>query len=204
MTRSARGATASGAAASCTLLATFIFALLLARDASALELAEVLQRTAVSPPASVPFREERHNPMLREPLVLTGTFEYLAAGTMKKTIESPFAESYLVDDTRIVIERDGKTRTLALSRSRSLRAILVAIEAILAGRSDQLDELFASDLEGDSERWTVTLTPISKKLAQQVQGLHIAGNATSVTEITVNLADDEWHRMEILEATPES
>jgi hypothetical protein len=177
---------------------------LIAAEASALELAEVLQRTAVAPPASVPFREERHNPMLKEPLVLTGTFEYLAAGTMKKTIESPFAESYLVDDAHILIERDGKTRTLALSRSRSLRSILVAIEAILAGQSDKLDELFTSTLSGDSDSWRVELTPISKRLAKQVQALHINGNASSVTEITVNLADDEWHRMEILEATPES
>ena len=167
-------------------------------------LAEVLQNTAVTPPASVPFREERHSPMLREPLVLTGHFAYLAAGEIRKSIETPFAESYLVADERIVIERDCKTRSLSLNRSRLLRSIFTAIEAILAGRAESLDGLFSHEISGSSDAWVVQLTPLSRKLARQLEGIRIDGNATAVTSIRIDLGDDEWQRMEILSEQPGS
>lgn len=181
-----------------------VLVLVLVTHASAIELAEVLERTAVTPPAEVAFREERHNPMLKEPLVLTGTLNYLAVGVMKKSIESPFVESYLIDGDRIVIERQGKTRSLALSRSRSLHAVMTAIEAVLAGRSDKLDALFSVELFGEKKSWTLRLTPSSKKLAKHIEGLQIDGNDTAVTGITVSLRGEEWQRMEILDSIPES
>jgi hypothetical protein len=91
-----------------------------------------------------------------------------------------------------------------LNRSRSLRSIFTAIEAILAGRAETLDELFSHKVSGSREAWVVELTPLSKKLARQLEGMRIDGNESRVTSIRVDLADDEWQRMDFLEQAPGS
>ena len=48
-----------------------------ADDEQPIDLKSILQESAVNPPAQVHFREQRHNPMLKEPLVLTGVLEYV-------------------------------------------------------------------------------------------------------------------------------
>jgi hypothetical protein len=186
------------------LLALLIAAAMPPARAEVPSLAELLKNTAVTPPATVAFREERHNPLLKEPLVLSGHFAYLAAGRMAKSIDTPFVESYIVADDKILIERDGRTRSLSLNRSRSLRSIFTALEAILAGRAETLDELFSHKVSGTREAWVVELTPLSKKLARQLEGMRIDGNESRVTSIRVDLADDEWQRMDFLEQAPGS
>ena len=71
--------------------------------ARSLDLNTVFEKVAVIAPASVAFREERHNPMLKEPIVLTGYLEYLKPGHLRKVIETPFQESFLIADDQIEI-----------------------------------------------------------------------------------------------------
>ena len=174
-----------------------------ATPASALDIRDVLLNTAVTPPARVGFREERHNALFKEPFLLTGYLEYLEAGKLRKVIETPFAESFLIDADTIVIERDGTTRRLPLRKSRSLMTILGAIESLLAGDSDKLESVFALQIAGESASWSVRMTPTSRRIARRLEGLQVDGDASSVTSIRINLTDGEWHLMEILRDEPE-
>jgi hypothetical protein len=189
-----------------TLLATLLLMSLstvAAADASSLELQTVLASTTVTPPARVGFHEQRHNPLLEVPLVLTGYLEYLEAGVLRKAIETPFQEALLVNTDHIVIERQGETRKLSLNKSRSLKTILGAIEAILAGEADKLAAVFDYELSGTAGSWSVKLTPISRRIARQLTSLQVYGDDESVTSIRVDLKDGEWHQMDILRDDPE-
>ncbi|MDH3336257.1 MAG: hypothetical protein OER22_07080 [Gammaproteobacteria bacterium] len=177
------------------VLATLLFA---APSAWSLELGAVLDGTTVAPPARVGFREERHNQMFKEPMILTGYLEYLQAGTLRKVIETPFDEAFLIEAGQVVIERDGTTRKLPLRKSKSLQTILGAIEAILSGDSEQLKSVFDVELDGSRESWSLQLTPTSRRIAKRLAGLQVAGNGQSVTSIRIDLKNDEWHLMELL------
>lgn len=163
-----------------------------------LELAAVLENSTVTPPNSVGFREERHNPMLKEPMVLTGHLEYLRAGVLRKSIETPFEEAFLIESDHIVIERDGETRKLALNKSRSLQTILSAIEAILSGEADKIESVFNYYVAGTQDAWTVQLTPISRRMGKRLTSLQVNGDDQSVTSIRIDLKNGEWHLMDIL------
>ena len=167
-----------------------------------LELATVLENTTVTPPARVQFREERHNSMLSQPLVLTGYLEYLEEGRLRKVVETPFSESFLVDGDRIEFSRDGQVRSVALGRSKALQSMLAGIEAILAGRTDELSAVFDYELSGTATAWTLQLKPRSRRLAQHLNGLQVSGDEMSVASIRFDLKDDEWHLLEILEDVP--
>jgi hypothetical protein len=167
-----------------------------------LELATVLENTAVTPPARVRFREERRNSMLSQPLVLTGYLEYLDEGRLRKVVETPFNESFLVDGDRIELSRDGQVKSVALGRSKALQSMLGGIEAILAGRTDELSAVFDYQLSGTATAWTLQLKPRSRRLAQQLNGLRVSGDELAVTSIRFELKDDEWHLLEILRDDP--
>lgn len=167
-----------------------------------LELTTVLENTTVTPPARVRFREERHNSMLSQPLILTGYLEYLEKGRLRKVVETPFSESFLVDGDRIEFARDGQIRSVALGRSKALQSMLGGIEAILAGRTDELSAVFDYELSGTAAAWTLQLKPRSRRLSQQLNGLQVNGDELAVTSIRFNLKDDEWHLLEILKDDP--
>lgn len=191
---------------SSALLAAFLllaWSSLLATEAPQLSLDEILTRTTVIPPARVAFREERHNPMLQEPLVLTGYLEYLDAGVLRKVIESPAPQAFLIRADEVVIERDGETRRLSLSKSRVLKTMLGAIEAILAGQPENLESLFDHEISGSDDQWSVRLTPQSPRLKRQLVGLQVNGDNESTSSIRFDLKSGEWHSITIMRDAPE-
>lgn len=168
--------------------------------AQSLDLQTVLDRTTIAPPSRVAFREVRHNQMLKDDLVITGYLEYLQEGLLRKVIESPFEEAYLVKKDRIEIDRQGETKTLSLRKSRSLKTMLGGIEAILAGRAEQLGNVFSYELVGAAEDWSLQLRPRSKRIARQLTSLTVTGDAAAITTIRFELAGGEWHAMELLKS----
>ena len=161
------------------------------------DVADILRRVAITPPAKVAFREERHNSMLREPLVLSGYLEYLAPGQMKKVIESPFQEAFMVSDKAVEIERDGEIHKLPLSRSRSLRTLLGGIEAIISGNETELRETFDLELLESPDGWSIRFTPRSKRVARNLENLHVTGSGDVIDSICISLGANEWQKIEL-------
>ena len=178
-----------------SLLAWLILAI--SPAASGADLARILQRTAVEAPAEVSFSEERHNPMFREPMVLTGHLEYRGDGVLRKVIESPFVEDMLIEDNHLYLSRDAKTRKLSLNRSRALKTILGAIEAVLAGDMQTLEASFEIGVSGTDDDWTLQMTPSSRSIARRIEAFEVKGDDQQVTSIRIELPDEEWHLMTI-------
>ena len=179
-----------------TFLITSMF-LLLSGNATALELQSVLERSMVTPPARVGFREERFNEMFAESLVLTGFFEYPEEGQLRKVVETPFKEAFFVRRDRIEVEREGETKVLPINKSRSLKTMLGGIEAILAGQTERLEKVFSYELTGTETDWVLQLKPRSRRIAKQLEGLTVKGDGQSITSIRFDLQGGEWHLMEI-------
>lgn len=172
--------------------------------AGALELETILDRAMVTPPARVRFREERQNALLREPLVLEGYLEYLGPGVLGKVVESPFHESFLIDDGQITIERNGETRSLPMNRTNELETILGAIEAILAGEPRALESVFSVEVSGNLNGWSVLLKPRSPRIAAHLSSLIISGDDKAVARMLVLLKGGEQHAMYLLHDPPQS
>lgn len=165
-----------------------------------LDLDTVLENTAVTPPASVGFREVRHNPLFKAPMVLTGYLEYIEAGQLRKVIETPFEEAFLINKDHIEVERNGKIQKIPLNKSKFLKTMLGGIEAILAGRAGQLASAFSYELTGTSSSWSLRLKPLSRSASRHLKSLLVTGNENSVTSIRFDLREGEWHLMEIISA----
>mgnify|MGYP001828886259 FL=1 len=156
-----------------------------------------MNRVAITPPARVLFREERHNSMLQEPLVLNGYLEYLAPGLMKKVIETPFREVITVSEKAVEIERDGQTQKLSLRGSRSLQAMLSGVEAVIAGDESQLLDAFELELQESPDGWSIRLTPKSRRVARNLEDMYVTGRGDVIEGIRIELGDGEWHQIEL-------
>ena len=198
--KTSRGTARLGTGLSLVLALSLAF---ITSTAWTIELATVLEHTTVSPPSRVGFREERHNRMLKEALVLTGYLEYLAEGRLRKVVETPFSESFLVHGERIEVSRDGKVRTIALHRSEALRTILVGIEAILAGHIEKLESAFRYTISGTITDWSLELTPRSRQVLRHLNSITVVGDETSITSLRFELDDGEWHLLEIMPSEPQ-
>lgn len=131
-------------------------------------------------------------------MVLTGYLEYLEAGWLRKVVESPFEEAFLIGPNQIEVERNGETRKVALNKSKTLRTMLGGIEAILAGQTSKLEAVFRYELSGTEGAWSLQLVPLSRKISKHLTSLQVVGNDRSVTSIRFELKGEEWHLMEIL------
>jgi len=180
---------------SALMLAAIVFTPL---TAGSVELATVLETSRVSPPARVIFREERHNPLFEEPLLLDGYLEYLGPGVLSKVIESPFQEAFLIEAGEILMQRDGETRRLPVKRSKALETILGAIEAILAGEAERLETVFNYEITGSESDWSVELTPRSRRISKHLACLRVSGGGEGVSRILIDLRDGEYHVMNML------
>ena len=169
----------------------------------ALDLETVFENTAVVAPARVAFREERHNPLLKEPIVLTGQLEYLSPGKLRKVIETPYEEAFLISGNHIEITRDGETRRLSIGKSKPIRAMLSGIEAILAGQVETLDSLFDYELSGTACDWSIQLKPKSRRVSKHLTAMLVKGGQNALTSMRIDLKEGEWSLMEILNNEPQ-
>jgi|GEM_PF-1617760 len=181
-----------------TILCVGGLLILTTNNAWALELKTVLDNTGVNPPAKVMFREQRHNPMLKEPLLLTGYLEYTKPGHLGKVVETPFNEAFVVEDGKIEIQQNGKTRRVSLNKSKPLKAMLEGIEAVLAGQTERLAETFDYELTGSECGWTLRMVPKSKKIAAHLPVMTVTGSLTATTSIRIDQGDNEWSQMDII------
>lgn len=177
--------------------------LLFSGAAFALELDDVMDQVRVEPPNRVAFREERFNPLLQEPLVLTGFLEYPERGHLVKRVETPFHESMQVDGDEVEISRDGKKRRLSLKNRKPMLIMLQSIESLLSGQAEALAENFETGLSGCVDDWQLQLVPRSRRLARQLQSMTVKGNGESVTSILFQMDNGDWQRLEILPPAPQ-
>ena len=179
-------------------VASMLVFLLASQFAFALELSTILSASKVSPPARVAFEEQRHNALFDTPLQLFGYLEYLEPGVLRKVVESPFQESFLVESDRILIVRGGESRALPFNRSNELAAILGAIEAILAGDASRIESIFEYEVTGTADSWTIDLVPKSRKIGRHPDSLRVSGDDGAVGQLLIYLHGGEWHSMNII------
>jgi hypothetical protein len=175
-----------------------LFWLAYSPTAQALDLQEILERARVTPPDRVRFREQRHNPLLKAPMELSGYLEYAAPGQLRKVVESPFQESMLFDGDQVEISRDGQVRRIGLKSRKSILVMLQSIESLLSGDSQSLRRYFDVELTGTLKRWHLKLIPSSGRLSRQLRGLTVNGGDDTINNLRFEMQNGEWQHLEII------
>ena len=131
------------------------------------------------------YSEVRRVAVLQKPLHLSGTLLYARPARLEKRQTLPFEEVMSVDGDWLTVEREGKTRRIALHSSPLIAALVESLRATLAGDREELERLYSVRVEGTRRRWTLALTPREVEVAGVVKSIVIAGSGSRIVRIEI-------------------
>lgn len=165
------------------------------------DLARLMQTLALNRSGRATFVERKFMALLDKPLESSGELRFVAPNRLEKRTLRPRAESLVLDDGTLTMERAGQTRSLALRDYPEVAAFVDSIRGTLAGDREALERAYALALEGDATRWTLTLTPLAQRMRAVVDKIRIRGARGTVTEVEILQADGDYSLMRIDKAT---
>ena len=148
------------------------------------------------------YSEVRRVAMLQKPLQLSGTLLYERPALIEKRQILPFSEVIRVEGDWLTVEREGKTRRVALLNEPLVAALVESLRATLAGDGAELERLYSASVSGTRQRWTLALTPRDLEVAGVVKGIGIAGSGSRIVRLEILEPGGDGSVMTIHEKSP--
>lgn len=147
------------------------------------------------------FVEKKYIAMLDRPVESSGELFYRAPDFLEKRTLKPKPETMILDNGRLVIERDSQKHQLQLQDYPELAAVIDSIRGTLAGDRRALERNYRLSMDGDAERWTLQLLPIDEKMQAVIKHVRITGARYEVQSIEISHVDGDRSLMLIEKLT---
>jgi len=148
------------------------------------------------------YSEVRRVAVLQKPLQLSGTLRYERPALIEKRQILPFSEVIRVDGDWLTVEREGKTRRIALLNEPLVGTLVESLRATLAGDGAELERLYSVRVVGTRQRWTLALTPRELEVAGVVKSIGIAGSGSRIVRLEILEPGGDGSVMTIHEKSP--
>jgi hypothetical protein len=168
-----------------------------ALHAAPLTLGQLMGSLAQHPQGSASFTEHKHLAILEQPLESSGTLVFVAPARLEKRTLKPKPETMILDGDRLTLERGSRRQVLALKDYPEVAGMIESIRATLAGDRAALERVYRLALEGDTERWSLTLTPLDARVGALVARITMAGAGNAVNQVEILQADGDRSVMRI-------
>jgi outer membrane lipoprotein-sorting protein len=162
-----------------------------------LTVAGLFARLANERPSHARFHERKYLALLTEPVDSSGELTFTPPDRLEKRTTSPKPETLTVDGAQLVIERDGRKRTLALEENPGVGVLIESIRGTLAGDLASVSRQYSVELDGDAAKWRLTLRPRDPSLRTIVERVEIGGTAAEVRSVEIFQADGDRSVMTI-------
>src|SRR6185295_10868016 len=154
--------------------------------AQALAPAELMRQLAQAESVQATFVETRYSTLLKEPLVLRGTLTYRRPAFLEKHVQQPYDERVALDgDVLTMQNRRGRKLTTSASGSPAIAGLVEGIRATRAGDLAALERHFAILVDGQLERWSMSLKPTDADLARHVAAIVFSGSQNRIARVEV-------------------
>jgi Outer membrane lipoprotein carrier protein LolA-like len=131
------------------------------------------------------YSEVRRVAVLQKPLHLSGILFYERPARIEKRQTLPVTEVISVDGDWLTVERDGKTRRIALQNATLVAALVESLRATLAGDGTELERLYKVRVQGTRQRWTLVLAPREVEIGGVVKSIIIAGSGSRIVRLEI-------------------
>jgi outer membrane lipoprotein-sorting protein len=142
--------------------------------------------------SSAHFVEMKYLHLLNQAQRSSGRLTYVAPDQLTKETIEPAASRMTIVGDRLTIARQGeKARDISLQDYSEVGALIESVRATLAGDLPTLTRHFTAVLDGDANRWTLSLTPFEPRLRELVTAIRIKGERNSIRDIETIEADGD-------------
>ncbi|MCL4525025.1 MAG: outer membrane lipoprotein carrier protein LolA [Gammaproteobacteria bacterium] len=150
-----------------------------AAQASEWNIDHLMQSLAHTQPGRATFVEEKFLTMLEKPIESSGRLRFIAPDSLEMHTLKPKNEVMLVQGDVLTIDHQN----IHLQDHPELLAFIDSIRGTLTGNQQMLEQFFRLSLNGSEGKWTLTMVPRQKKLADMVQYIQVNGSNDTVTSI---------------------
>ena len=156
-----------------------------------LSLESLLKRIGGKSSSQARFVEKKYLSVLDAPVESAGVLRYQAPARLEKNTERPIRESMMIDGDLLVMERDGKRRTIPAAQFPGVAALVGGLRDTLGGNAEALRRVFKVVIQGDAARWQIDLLPSDTASAQLVNRITLHGRDDQVLEVETLQADGD-------------
>lgn len=165
-----------------------------AQTPEAPDLAMLMAHFASSRGVEAEFREEKHLPLLAEPLVSEGVLYYAPPGRLARFTTSPEATSLLVDGDRLRIEDGLGVEEIDLASQGVARQFVDQLLVLFRGDLEALERDYVARFAAEGDAWSLTLAPKGLRVRQVIREIALRGHAAHLDEMLVRGAEGELTR----------
>ena len=198
----------------CRLVATALLTLFLSPTVQAAPLstapfsttqfniAQLMTSLAKNPQGAASFTEKKFISILEQPVESSGELLFIAPARLEKRTLKPRPETMVLDGDTLTLERGKRKHVLQLKDYPEVAGMIESIRATLAGDRRALERVYHLALEGDSERWTLQLTPLDAKVGKIIARIRMEGARAMVRSVEILQADGDSSLMTIEKLSP--
>ena len=135
------------------------------------------------------FVEKKYLALLDAPVESSGTLRYRAPDRLEKNTDRPVKESLMLDGDQLVIERNGRRRSLPAAQLPGVAALVGGLRDTLGGDAEALRRVFKVVLQGGASSWQIDLLPSDVTVAQLVTRVTLRGREDRLLEVETMQAD---------------
>jgi hypothetical protein len=155
------------------------------------DLDAVMSLLAMRRHGRVEFIEQQFLAVLNHPVESSGELRYDAPDRLEKRTLLPRAETMVLADGVLTVERGARRRKMDLQRYPQIQPFVESIRATLAGDRSALERIFHLEFAGSVQRWSLTLVPLDPQLARIVGQVQIDGSRDQLSKIEIRQADGD-------------
>ncbi len=143
------------------------------------------------------FVEKRHVALLDKPVQASGEMVYSPPDRLEKRTYLPKPETMVLDKNLLSLERDNRKFTIHLSNRPEAEAFVDSIRSTLSGNRRSLEQSYTLSLQGESQRWVLTLVPTDPAIASLLKRIIFTGSKNQVRHIEYLQADGDRSEISI-------
>lgn len=149
------------------------------------------------------FVEKRHVALLDKPVQASGEMVFSPPDRLEKRTLLPKPETMVLDKDTLSLERDNRKLTIHLSNRPEAQAFVESIRSTLAGNRKALEQDYTLKLDGESQRWVLTLVPRDETILAMLKRITVSGSKNQVRHIEYLQADGDRSEISIEPIDPQ-
>jgi len=142
-------------------------------------------------PERAAFTEKKFLALLDKPVESSGELAFTPPDKIEKITLKPRPERVTVDRDSVTLERNGKRQSLRLKENPAVAVLVESVRGTLAGDLASLTRTYSIAMQGDANRWRLTLRPLDPSLATMVERVEVGGTQARVTVVEIFQADGD-------------
>jgi len=166
-------------------------------QAAPLSIAQLMTNLAKNPQGAATFTEKKFISILEQPVESSGELLFIAPARLEKRTLKPRPETMVLDGDTLTLERGKRKHVLQLKDYPEVAGMIESIRGTLAGDRKALERVYHLALDGDTERWTLVLTPLDAKVGKVIARIRMEGARDGVRSVEILQADGDSSLMTI-------